>query len=116
VAAKMALPTAGARPRCGFARASRRQILAVDEHDFNPRHVTEPGKTVLCKARIENAAVGKENSLEEGAANGLHDGARNLVAQAVGIDHRARLPGLNDTADVTFLPAESISTSAQAAT
>jgi len=87
----------------GFARACRRQVLAVDEHDLNLRRVTEPGNAVLREVGVQNAAIGKEDSLEECAAHALNNGARKLIAQAVGIHNGAAIPRLNGAADAHFL-------------
>src|SRR5262249_50767558 len=55
----------------------------------------EARKAVVSKARVENAPIGKENLFEEGATDSLNDRAHHLVLEPVGIDHRARLPGLD---------------------
>jgi hypothetical protein len=82
-----------------FASARRRQFLAVNEHDLNLRRVPEPGNAVLRKVWVQYPAIGKEDSLEECAADALNNGACELIAQAVRIHDGAALPGLNDTAD-----------------
>src|SRR5450631_514830 len=75
-----------------FARSCRGQVLAVDEYDLDLRGVTEPGNAILREMGIQNAAISKENPFEEGAADALNNGARKLVAQAVGIHDGAALP------------------------
>jgi len=55
--------------QAGFSRACRGQVLAVEEYDFDLRSVTETGKAVLCEVGVQYAAIGKENPLEECAAN-----------------------------------------------
>src|ERR1039458_4961689 len=52
------------RHDAGFARACRGQIPAVDEYNFNSRHVAEAWKAVLGEAPIQYAARRKINLFE----------------------------------------------------
>ena len=44
---------------------------------------------------VQNLAVGESDRLEQRAAESLHDGAFDLIVQAVGIDDRAALEHRN---------------------
>ena len=100
VAAKMALPTAGARPTRPVSPAPAGVMsLRSIEHDLNLRRVAEAGKAIALEVRIEDAAVGELDGFEERAADALDDRAHVLVAQAVGIDDGAGLPGADDADD-----------------
>jgi hypothetical protein len=61
--------------KAGFPRAGRGKVLAVDERDFNLRRIAEPGNSVLREVSVQNAAIGKEDSLEECATDALNNGA-----------------------------------------
>ncbi len=70
----------GKTHEAGFAGASGRQILAIEEHDFDFGGVAESGHAVLGEVGVEDTAVGEEDLLEERAADALDDGAAELVA------------------------------------
>ncbi len=100
VAAKMALPTAGARPTFPVSPAPAEGKSFRSRSTISICGVSlKRGRRYCGKRRIQDVAIGKEHLLEERAANGLHNGARQLVFQAVGIDDRATLPSLYDAAN-----------------
>ena len=74
----------------GFARSSRGQVLAIDQHDFDLRCVLESRQAVFGEERVQNSAIGKEDLLEKRSADGLNHGAHDLISQAIGIDDSAR--------------------------
>ena len=87
----------------GFAGSGRRQIFAIEQHDFDPWRVAKTGHAVFREERVLDAPVAEEDSFEERAADGLHDCALHLVAQSVRIHDRTALPGFNHAAESDLL-------------
>src|SRR5204863_2086876 len=84
----------------GLSSASRRQIFAVDQHDFDQRSVSESWNTILCKVRVQNASIVEADGFKERATNRLHDCALNLITQTIRVNYCSALERLNYTADL----------------
>ena len=118
VAAKIALPTAGARPTMGVspAPADGRSLRSRTTISISG-DVREARDAVLREMRVEDAAVLEADGLEEGAADALDDRALDLVLQVVGVDDGAALEGRDDAARCArWRVSGSTATSAQVAT
>src|SRR5579884_891155 len=72
--------------RC-FTRAERLLVFAVDEHDFDLRHIAEPRHSVLRQMRIQDAVVFELDGFEQSSANALNDRTCNEVLEMLGINH-----------------------------
>src|SRR5690348_12778125 len=84
----------------GLPCTGRREVLAVEDHDFDFRYIFEPRNAILAEVGVRDSSVLKTDSFEERSANSLHDSALNLVAQSFGVYDRAAFKCLDDSADV----------------
>src|SRR5438552_169361 len=78
-----------------LAGAGRRNVFAIDQHDFNRRRILETWHLIIGKPRIENLSVFELNGFEESAANRLRDRAFDLVLQVKWIHHCATIKCLD---------------------
>src|SRR4051794_12805429 len=80
----------------GFAGAGGGQIFAVQQYDLDFRSVAEARNALLREVGFLKAAVQKKNLFKKRPADALHDGARELVPEAVWVDDGAAFPSLHD--------------------
>ena len=93
-ASKMALADGGGdADDGGFARAGGRNVLSVNEHDFDFGQVGETGDAVVGEAGVGQSAVFKFDGLEKRAAQAHDHRAFHLVLQMIGVDDRAAVEG-----------------------
>src|SRR6185437_6017761 len=79
-----------------LAGARGGQVFAVDEDDFDLRHVCEAGQPVVGEVWVVDLAVAEADCFKQRAAKPLHDGAHVLVSEAVGVYNCSGLPRLYD--------------------
>ena len=108
VAAKMALPMAGAMPTIGVSPApGRGHVLSIDQDHFDRRSIAEPRNTVLREVRVQDAPILELNGLKQRASDSHIIRALDLIAQLVWIHHRAAIKSRDDS-DHAHLPRRGI--------
>jgi hypothetical protein len=88
------VPTIGASPG-----ADRWPILAIQEHNLDPRSVAEPRPLIVREVWVQHTAVFEFDRLEHPSPKAHHDRAFNLILQVLRIDDRPALEGRHDALD-----------------